>query len=298
MGGAAGLFAQPAPPPAPASPQVQPQEVTAWKVVRKKVYPYYQVELLQRWTMGKWPRIDGMKARITPVGGGPATEVEGTWMTPDPRDFAVGWPGGVLDMNGDGVEDLVLRNSSGGVHCCYNYVIYSLAPPLKKLGDIDMQDCGEQIRLADLNGDAKPEILSCDAKFTYLGNLPYSESPFPPAVYMLVLNDYERVDRNFKQVYLDDIQRQRDALAKAYRPAAALQIVTDYFLMGDETQAWQQFNALYQGEDKEEMKLNLLKKMGLRIPQAEAASAAPTPTTPNPVPNPTVDPSGSDALDN
>jgi hypothetical protein len=237
--------------------------LTAWKVVKSKVYPQYKVEILERWTTGKWPRRDSMKARIVPKEGGAVTEYTGTWLTPDPREFVVDWKEGrLLDVTGDKNEDLVLRNSTGGAHCCYNYVIFSLTKPLRQIGNIEMQDCGEKIRLHDLNGNGKPEIISCDARFTYLGDLPYSESPFPPAIYTLGLSGYERADKAFKPVYQQDIKRLREILQRGYKPSVALQIVTDYFMMGNEKKGWEEFEALYKGKDKDKIRVQLAQKLG------------------------------------
>lgn len=277
-------------------PPVPQGGLTSWKVVRAKEFPNYKVEILERWTTGKLARVDSMKARIIPKDGGSVTEFTGTWLTPDPKEFVADWQAGqVLDLTGDGMEDLVLRNSSGGAHCCYSYIVFSLGKPLQKITDIDFQDCGEKIRLYDLNGNGKPEIMTCDARFTYLGKLPYSESPFPPAIYTLGMNGYERADKDFKQVFLTDIGRQRQTLAKGYRPAAALQIVTDYLLMGDAAKAWEEFDKLYQGDDKEEIKTQLMQKLGLlQAPQLppETPGAPPQKGPPAAPPQP-AQPAGS-----
>jgi hypothetical protein len=251
------LYAQ-EPPPVPQG------ALTSWKVVKSKEFPNYKVEIQERWQMGKYPRIDAMKARIVPKDGSPATEVTGTWLTPDPREFAADWKEGqILDLTGDSQEDLMMRISTGGAHCCYSYVAFSLGKELKKIGEVELQDCGEKIRLYDLDGNNKPELLTCDARFTYLGNLPYSESPFPPAIYNMGPNGYERADKTFKQVFQADIDQQRKTLAAGYRPAAVLQIVTDYLLMGEEAKAWEEFDKLYQGQDKEQVRTQLKEKMGL-----------------------------------
>jgi hypothetical protein len=268
-------------------PPVPQGALASWKLVRAKDFPNYRVEIQERWQMGKYPRVDAMKARIIPKNGSPVTELTGTWLTPDPREYVADWKEGqIMDMTGDSMEDLMVRISTGGAHCCYNYTIYSLGKDLQKIGDLDLQDCGEKIRIYDLDGNGKPEILTCDARFTYLGNLPYSESPFPPAIYSLGPNGYERVDKTYKQVYQVDIDRQRQTLAGGFRAAAALQIVTDYLLMGDESKAWEEFDKLYQGQDKDQIKQQLRQKMGLAAAPETQAESQPAPSQKIPVLSP------------
>jgi len=262
------------------APSTGTEQVTPYTVTKKKDFPNYKVEIEQRMTISKFPRIESMKARIIPNGGGSVTHFTGTWVNPDPKAFVIGWEGGPLDLDGDGFEDLLLQNYTGGGHCCYTYVIYSLSKPLKKIGDLAMKDCGEKIGLEDLNGDKKSEIISCNPNFSYLGDQPYSESPFPPAIYTLKNGQYQRADKEFKQVFIDDIQSQRDALGKAYRPANALQIVTDYLVLGDETQAWKELDSLYKGADKEKIKQQLQTRIGQKpasspLPSANPSAAAP-----------------------
>lgn len=263
---------------APSGP-VGTEQVTPYTVVKEKQFPNYKVEIQQRMTIAKFPRVESMKARIIPSGGGSVTQYTGVWLNPDPKAFVIGWEGGPLDLDGDGFEDLLLQNYSGGVHCCYNYVIYSLSKPLKKLGDIPMKDCGEKISLDDLNNDKKQEIISCNPDFTYLGDQPYAESPFPPAIYTLKNGQYVRADQEFRQVFLDDIQSQRDALAKTYRSANALQIVADYMVLGDDAQAWKEFDSLYKGPDKEKIRKQLQDRRGggtnTATPTNTTSSAAP-----------------------
>ncbi|HCU23604.1 MAG TPA: hypothetical protein DF383_01200 [Deltaproteobacteria bacterium] len=255
-------------PPLPESrgsgPALGSEQVTPYTVVGEKKFSNYKVEIQQRMTVAKFPRVESMKVRIIPNEGGSVTTFTGTWVNFDPKAFVIDWQGKPLDLDGDGIEDLVLQNYSGGGHCCYNYVIYSLAKPLHKLGDLPMRDCGEKISFEDLNGDKKLELLSCNPDFIYLGDQPYSESPFPPAIYTLKNGQYRRADREFKQVFLDDIQEQREALSKAYRPANVLQIVADYLVLGEEATAWKEFDALYQGADKEKIRQQLLRLVSPR----------------------------------
>ena len=266
-------------PPVPEAVPAAEQPLTPWTVVQKKALQNYNVEIYQRMTVAKFPRVDSMKVKLIPKSGGNGTEYEGAWINLDPQNFLIGWKGGTLDVDGDGVEDLILQNYSGGGHCCYNYVIYSLKVPPKKLADIAMKDCGEKISLEDLNGDKIPELLSCNPEFAYLGELPYSESPFPPAIYALKDGEYKRVDRDYKKIYQADIQAQRDSLAKAYRPANVLQIVADLLILGEEKDAWKEMDALYRGADKDVIKAEMAKRMGVKSPVSETqpAAAAPIP---------------------
>ncbi len=261
-----------------------PPNVSPWKIIRQKSFPNYKVEIEQRFTLGKWPRIESTRARIIPQSGGSVTEVNAVLLTPDPKDYVRDWKGGLLDMDGDSLEDLVLRTSTGGAHCCYTYVIYSLSKPLKKLGEIDMQDCGEKIRLADLNGDGRPEIISCDSRFVYLGNLPYSESPFPPAVWFLGPSGYERADAQFPAVLQTDIAEQQHILKQGDRTSAVLQLVVDYLLLGRPEEAWGVFEKDYQGADKEMIKEQLMQRLGQKeigesLPAGQpSASVLPAPS--------------------
>lgn len=231
------------------------QSYTPWALIKQKSFPNAKVEIFQRKLVSASTSfVDSMKATIIPAMGAAPIEITAFNLEPDPRVNVVAWTGGLLDVDGDGLEDLVLKSFSGGAHCCFSYTIYSLRKPLSKLGEIPMADCGDKISLEDLNQDKKLEILSCDASYTYLGKLPFAESPFPPAIYTLKGEQYVRADSDFKPVFLSDIQAQREVLKNSYKPAAALQIVLDYLLMGEDTKAWQEFDALYQGDDKENIR--------------------------------------------
>ncbi|MCP5468087.1 MAG: hypothetical protein H7A32_02325 [Deltaproteobacteria bacterium] len=246
--------------------KAEPVKLGTWELKRQKQFPHYRVDVLERWTLGKLRRIDSTRVRIIPNEGGSVTEIESTWITPDPKEFIQGWTGGLLDVNGDGLEDLILRRSTGGTHCCYSYTIFSLEKPLKKLVHLDLEDCGESIQLKDLNGDQKKEVITCDAKFKYIGDQPYSKSPFPPAVYELQGNQFKKVDKKYPKIFQDDILKQRTNLQQGYDPAPVLQLVIDYLILGNSNKAWQEFEMLYQEDDKEEVRLEIATKMGVSMP--------------------------------
>jgi hypothetical protein len=253
-----GVFAQTSKPASQPSPTTHPA-ASEWRVIKEKSYPFYKVQILTKDNRSMPLGIEGTKAIITNQKGKMVAEVKGLVVEPDPRETIEGWvPGTPLDLDKDGSEDLVLRIYSGGAHCCYSYQIYSLGKFLKKLADLKLLDCGEKIKLQDLDGDGRWEISSCNAAFTYFKDIPYSESPFPPMVFGLENGKFVNEDKKFQKLFDDDIAAQRKALQdRGYSDGDALQIVLDYFLSGRETEGWSQFDQLLTSPKKESIRSEL-----------------------------------------
>ncbi len=83
------------------------------------------------------------------------------------------------DITGDGVQDLVLLDYTGGAHCCYRYSIFSLGKQFKKIADIDARD--SSVLFKDLDGDGVFELGLKDATFAYW-NTQFSQAPLPGVV--------------------------------------------------------------------------------------------------------------------
>jgi len=246
-----------------AEPQSPPasQPASGWRVQKAKSFPNWKVEILTKDNPQSPLGIEGTRALIKDPSGAVKQELKNVLLEPDPRETIEGWvPGTLLDVDKDGLEDLVLRGYSAGAHCCYTYEIFSLGKVLRKLGELKLLDCGEKLKLQDLDGNGNWELLSCNAKFTYLKSLPYSQSPFPPQVFGLVNGKYVNLDKKYLQVFDEDIAVQRKALEGGYNETAALQIVLDYLLSGREAQAWQEFDQLFTGANKEARKQELQDK--------------------------------------
>jgi len=246
--------------PAPTSqPSPTSRPADAWRVTKEKSFPNFKVQILTKDNRSMPLGIEGTKAVITNLKGKVVAEVKGLVVEPDPRETIDGWkPGTLLDLDKDGMEDLVLRVYSGGAHCCYTYQIYSLGKILKKLADLKLLDCGDKIKLQDLDGDGRWEILSCNAAFTYFKNIPYSDSPFPPIVFGLESGKFVNEDKKFQKVFDDDIAAERKAIQDhGYSDGEALQIVLDYLLSGRESDAWTQFDQLLNSPKKEAIRSEL-----------------------------------------
>lgn len=247
-----------------ASPTSQPtsapasQAAAAWRVQKAKTFPNWKVEILTKDNPSRPLGTEGAKALIKDLNGNVKVEIKDILIEPDPKENIDGWISGtLLDLDKDGLEDLILKDFSAGAHCCYTLQIYSLGKILKKLGELKLLDCGEKIKLQDLDGDGLWEILTCNAKFTYLKNLPYVQSPFPPQVFALVNGKYVNADKKNLKVFDDDIAEKKKQLSEGYSESSVIQIVLDSLLSGRENQAWQEFDSLFTGVNKEARKQEL-----------------------------------------
>src|SRR5262245_10272348 len=52
--------------PTPPSGPVGKEQVTPYSVVKEKTFPNYKIEIQQRMTIAKFPRVESMKMSITP----------------------------------------------------------------------------------------------------------------------------------------------------------------------------------------------------------------------------------------
>jgi hypothetical protein len=248
-----------------------------WKVTKEKAYPSYKVQILTKANPSSPLGIEGTRAVITNLQGKVLTEVKSLFIEPDPRETVEGFTPGTtsLDLDGDGTEDLILRLFTGGTHCCYSYQIYSLGKVFKKIGDLKLLDCGSKIRIHDIDQDGMQEILTCNAGFTYLKDLSFAQSPFPPMVFGLEGGRYVDQDKKFSSVFDHDISEQKKMIQeKKASDGDIIQIILDYFLTGRESEGWSQFDKLYTSANKEKVRENLKERweryLGIR-PQTQPA---------------------------
>lgn len=107
--------------------------------------------------------------------------------------------GGVslLDLDGNGIPEVVVRTFSGGAHCCTNYTIYT-----QQNNQIIKTETGFLDSLGgsfqDLNDDGKLEFVSVDNSFLYAFSS-YAGS-FPPSqIYTFTNSKFENVTRKYPQ---------------------------------------------------------------------------------------------------
>ncbi len=70
-----------------------------------------------------------------------------------------------VDLNGDGVPDLIVATSTGGGHCCSIYTVYSLGDVPRRIGQIHGDD--GSVIFADIDKDGVYEAIANDFTFAY-----------------------------------------------------------------------------------------------------------------------------------
>lgn len=259
------------------------QTPAPWTLKQTKEMANFKVEVFERHSTGKFPIVEAMKLRIVPKAGGSVTEYTGKWLNIDPQKFIKNFaPDKNLDITGSGKPKLWVQDFSGGAHCCYQYVLFELDKSAKRLAKLKLLDCGEQIEITDLKQDGQRQLLTCDARFTYLGENSFAASPFPPAVYAFKDGAFQNVTKDFPQVLQQDLAKQQAAFktqqeADQISTATVLQIFLDQFFLGKTGSAWEFFEKHYTKSDKLAVKTQLQEKLGVITPVLDKPAPAVSP---------------------
>ena len=93
----------------------------------------------------------------------------------------------LMDLNGDGWPEVVLREFTGGTHCCNRHVILQMDRGKGSVRVLLEWD-GEAVTLdnaefAFLDGGDWARIVTHDGRFAGFGGLPFARSPFPRKVF-------------------------------------------------------------------------------------------------------------------
>lgn len=236
--------------------------ISTWHLIKKKEYTHYRVEIWMKENANLPLGIEGSIAKIFDKQGKLLQEVKNLILEPDPKENVQNWTADqIVDLDNDGQEDLLLKGYSGGVHCCYDYTLFSLGKTLKKMGTLSLKDCGDQVEVKDLNGDKIPEIISCSADFTSFKNIPYSVSPFPPRIFKQINGTYIQSDAEFPKVFEADAALQKTELLKnGFDIFKVLQLTLNLLYLAKDEQAWKDFDLYYSASNKEKVKAELQEK--------------------------------------
>ncbi|MBI2472075.1 MAG: hypothetical protein HYV59_12675 [Planctomycetes bacterium] len=92
------------------------------------------------------------------------------------------------DITGDGIPDHVVEGYSGGAHCCYSYLIFSLGKQFKKITHLQADD--SPFTFKDIDGDGIYEITGRDCTFAYWETC-FAASPAPEIILQYKDNKYK-----------------------------------------------------------------------------------------------------------
>ncbi|HEX9456715.1 MAG TPA: hypothetical protein VF935_03720 [Candidatus Acidoferrum sp.] len=172
-----------------------------------------------------------------------------------------------VDVNGDGIPDIVLEAYSGGAHCCWTYYIISLG---SKPGLIKKIENERDAAFYKDDESGRIEITTLDGAFDSFDGLCHACTPFP--VVYLRLDGAQLMDispegkvvydqiiaENQKALRARDLQRLRALRSDHSGPkvsaktvARALNIVLAYLYSGREIQAREALRRMWPPFDQE-----------------------------------------------
>jgi hypothetical protein len=138
-----------------------------------------------------------------------------------------------VDLDGDSEPEVVLDLFTGGAHCCFVSRFYrwdgtTYVPADRTFGD-------PSYRLADLDGDGAPEIITADDRFAYTFTA-FAFSLLPVRIYDLRAGVWQLVTKRFPQRVRADARANWGYFKKAARqnePRGAIAAwAADQFLLG------------------------------------------------------------------
>jgi hypothetical protein len=88
----------------------------------------------------------------------------------------------VADVNADDLDDVIVEYWTGGAHCCFVYLIFSVGPSGIQLIDSFSLENAVIRAVKDLDGDGMPELETSDDRLAYFPGLSFADSPFLPLV--------------------------------------------------------------------------------------------------------------------
>jgi len=194
-----------------------------------------------------------------------------------------------LDLNGDGVSDVVLEGYSGGQHCCWTYW-FALAGAKPVVRQVESAQTAAFLRGADGGLD----IVLRDSAFDDFDGVK-GQVVAPPVV--LRFAGTSLVDVSAKRAELYDLEirhaeqelgpalrarlmavRNSDELSRAAREQAlALRIVLNYLYSGRGDQAWRAVTNLWPQFDQQRIVEEIRHAYRMGIPEVLKAGAPPSP---------------------
>ena len=195
------------------------------------------------------------------------------------------------DLNADGKPELVLDGYSGGLHCCYTYVIVTLGPSPRVVRALRSQ---LPMIFAE-QPDGTTLIHADDGIFDYF-LVPHSDAVIPKLILKMEGNNLVDVSARFPKAYDEEIEQARSQITSLelekfrqsnYRDRLftdqtstvhkILTIVLDYLYSGREAKSWEVLSELWPPADFARVKSLIVERRdrGLLAEVARRAPKAP-----------------------
>ena len=192
------------------------------------------------------------------------------------------------DLNGDGKPEIVLDGYTGGLHCCYTYLVVGLGhkPEVVRAFRNQFPMTFEK------QADGAALIHAPDGVFDYF-LVPHSDAVIPQLILKMEGNKLVDVSARFAELYDQQIDQARSQLVPAelekfrqsnYRDRLfmdqvptvrkVLTIVLNYLYSGREEKAWDTLNELWPASDALRAKSLILERRGRGLFAEVAKDAA------------------------
>jgi hypothetical protein len=174
------------------------------------------------------------------------------------------------DINADGVPEVIVGTFTGGAHCCFSTIVYSLGATPTRLLETRASNCGG--RFTDLDGDQVQEFVTCDDIFAY-AYCPYASTPLATVV---LAHDtgrgYVPAGPRFPEVYRSELERLTAQAEEAVpgglgewdssTKCAVLPLVLALLYSGQDQAAWSELARLYPYADRETFRMQIEQTVG------------------------------------
>jgi hypothetical protein len=210
---------------------------------------------------------------------------------------------GLFPLLGGGGRQLLVEQYTGGAHCCTVYRVYDLGPELRVLfdgNDYGVEEIGEEMTLADIDGDGRYEFTQSVMAFDYFLTS-HAGSVFPTAVFAYdeAAGRYAPANRRFSAYLLRPVARDiakvealNRRMSRAERAGtfhgehftAVMEVLLKYVYAGEEKKGWDFFATHYLLRDRAEVEAKVKEHLresavyratyGLTPPKREEAGGA------------------------
>jgi hypothetical protein len=180
---------------------------------------------------------------------------------------------GLVPLLGEKAKQLIVEQAT---HRNWRYWVVNLDHDARITFDSGKYPVGQDLRIFDIDGDGKEELILSSLTFWFFERLTNVDSPFIDIVfsYDLKQRKYVPANQRFQNFVLRDVEGQTDKLRKITPPewkgdvlldggllSTVLEVMLPYIYVGKKQEAWTFYETWYNLPDKVEMKSKIEKRL-------------------------------------